>query len=66
MHELPDPPSATLSPIQRHRRDSAARTLAASRIANLATLDAAGSIMLIENLRAALDETLRLLDECSN
>lgn len=66
MHELPDPPPATLCPAQRRRRDTAARTLAASRLANLATLDAAGSIMLIENLRAALDDTLRLLDECSN
>lgn len=63
---MPDPPSATLSPPQLLRRDSAARTLAQSRIANLATLDAAGSIMLIENLRAALDEALRLLDECSS
>lgn len=63
---MPDPSRAVLGPSQRRRREAAARTLAASRLANLPTLDAAGSIMLIEELRAALDDTLLLLGECSD
>ncbi|MFJ1865566.1 hypothetical protein ACIOD1_13125 [Streptomyces sp. NPDC088097] len=62
MHDLPDPHRARLDPTERMRRDNAARTLAASRITDLAALGAAGSILMIEALRSALDDTLRLLE----
>jgi hypothetical protein len=65
VHELPDPPRARISAAQCRRRHAAARTLAASRMTDLAALDAASSIKLIEELRAALDEVLRILDECT-
>ncbi|MFF6940489.1 hypothetical protein [Streptomyces lavendulae] len=63
---MSDRPRATLDPTQRLRRDSAARTLAASRIADLAALTAADSIVMIEVLRSALDDTLLVLAECSD
>lgn len=66
MHEMPDPkpPRPILSAAQRDRTAAAIRALASSRIADLATLDAAAAILMIESLRGALDDTLQLLGEC--
>lgn len=63
---MPASMRATLGPGQRLRRNSAARSLAASRIADLAALDDAGAIMMIEDLRSALHETLRVLNEIAD
>ncbi|MFD3802665.1 hypothetical protein ACFWTC_03330 [Streptomyces sp. NPDC058619] len=60
---MPDSPVANLGPAQRIERDAAARALAASRVADLAALDAAGSIVMIESLRSSLDDVLRLLSK---
>ncbi|MFF4369607.1 hypothetical protein [Streptomyces sp. NPDC001594] len=67
MHEKLDPePSRTaLTLTQRARVGSANRVLASSRIADLAALDGAASILMIESLRSALDDALRLLDEAT-
>ncbi|MFD5509090.1 hypothetical protein ACFWIB_15115 [Streptomyces sp. NPDC127051] len=65
MHEMPDPepPRPTLSRTQRTRVTAATRTLASSRIADLATLDAAAAILMIEGLRSSLDDTVQLIGE---
>ncbi len=60
---MPDFPRAELGRTQRLRRDSAARTLAASRVADLATLTPAVYICMIENLRSALDDSLQIIGE---
>ncbi|MEW1638676.1 hypothetical protein AB0469_32030 [Streptomyces sp. NPDC093801] len=67
MHDEPDPepPRAPLSLTQRARADAASRALASSRIADLAALDGAASILMIERLRSALDDALRLLNEAT-
>ncbi|MCB5167978.1 hypothetical protein LG634_24515 [Streptomyces bambusae] len=68
MHEKPDPAGlprqhAALSDAQRSRLAVVRRTLAASRVINLAALDEAELITLIETLRASLDESVLLLDD---
>ncbi|WKD36485.1 hypothetical protein [Streptomyces xanthophaeus] len=67
MHDLPDPPQErpTLTAPQAYQVRRATRVLAAARIADLAqlTLDPAESIIMIEGLRGALDDTLRLIEE---
>ncbi|MCX5197243.1 hypothetical protein OOK31_25650 [Streptomyces sp. NBC_00249] len=59
---MPDSEQTPLA-AQRVRRDTASRTLAASRIADLAALDPAAAILMIESLRSSLDDTLQLLGE---
>lgn len=68
MRDLPDPPEpprrrTALSHHERARLDEARRTLAASRVIDLASLGEAGLITLVENLRAGLDTSILLLDD---
>ncbi|MFE3578694.1 hypothetical protein [Streptomyces vinaceus] len=68
MHELPDlePPRPTLSSTQRTRVAAATRTLASSRIADLAALTPAASILMIESLRSSLDDSIRMIEELAD
>ncbi|MFD4740640.1 hypothetical protein ACFWNQ_25230 [Streptomyces virginiae] len=63
MHDLPDKPQErpTLTAPQSHLVRRASRVLAAARLADLAQLDSAESIIMIERLRSALDDTLRVI-----
>lgn len=63
MHDLPDSLRARLSPMQQTRYDADARALAQSRIADLAALGSASSIVMIESLRSSLDDALRMIGE---
>jgi hypothetical protein len=64
MHEQPsEPERPPLTDMQSARRDYARRDYEAARAADLAQLDAAGLILLIEHLRGRLGDTLNLLDE---
>ncbi|MFJ3922995.1 hypothetical protein [Streptomyces sp. NPDC090022] len=63
MHELPDSSRLHLSPTQRIRYNADARALAQSRIADLAALGPASSILMIESLRSSLHDALQLIEE---
>ncbi|MEU9003977.1 hypothetical protein [Streptomyces sp. NPDC048551] len=65
---MPDSPRphATLSERQRGRLESSRRTVAAARVTDLAALNAADLIILVERLRAHLDDAVRLIDETAN
>ncbi|MFJ4624209.1 hypothetical protein [Streptomyces sp. NPDC088812] len=56
-------PDCTLTDFQRARVNFARIDLETARTADLAQLDAAGLILLVEKLRRRLDETLHLVDE---
>lgn len=60
-------PRATTGPIltgqQKARIDYARGDFESTRAVDLAQLDAAGLILIIEKLRRRLDDTLRLIDE---
>jgi hypothetical protein len=58
---LPGP----LTHAQRARVDFARRDLEYARSEDLAQLEAAGLILLVERLRIRLDDTLRLIEELS-
>ncbi|THA82707.1 hypothetical protein [Streptomyces sp. A0592] len=60
---MPDSCRLRLNPTQQTRYDADARALAQSRIADLATLGAASSIVMIESLRSSLDDALQLIGE---
>ncbi|MFI8278507.1 hypothetical protein ACIGBH_27275 [Streptomyces sp. NPDC085929] len=62
MHDLPDI-RARLSPSQQLRHDADTQILARTRVADLAALTPASSICMIESLRSALDDALRLIGE---
>lgn len=65
MHE-PHPPTASrLAAPQAARIEFARRDLQQAREADLATMEPAALILLVERLRTRLDDTLRLLDETS-
>lgn len=66
MHEMPDSRRLQLSATQQQRHDSAIRTLAASRVADLAALTPAACIVMIESLRSALDDSLRLIGDLAD
>lgn len=63
MHDLPEYCRVRLSPAQQRRHDSDIRTLAASRVTDLAALTPAAAIELIEHLRSALDDSIQLMGE---
>ncbi|MFI8360691.1 hypothetical protein ACIGD1_11085 [Streptomyces sp. NPDC085612] len=63
---MPDSRHAQLNSVQQQRRDCAIRTLAASRVADLAALTPAACIVMIESLRSALDDSLRMIGELSD
>lgn len=52
-----------LSPVQEARTDRAEAVLFDARYTNLANLDAAALILLVEALRAGLDDVLHVLEE---
>ncbi|MFF9205162.1 hypothetical protein ACF1AE_25740 [Streptomyces sp. NPDC014986] len=52
-----------LTDSQRARRDYARRDLTNARAEDLAQLESAGLIIIIERLRIRLDDALRLIDE---
>jgi hypothetical protein len=64
MHEQ-RPPALRLDDSQRTRLEFARRDLDEIRTADLAALDAADLILLIERLRARLDDALRIIDEAA-
>jgi hypothetical protein len=59
----PLPDSPLLSEAQRARFDYARRDLEQARAEDLAQLDPAGLILLVERLRLRLDDTLHLITE---
>lgn len=61
MHE--QRPHFSLDESQRTRLEFARRDLDEIRGADLAALDEAALILLVERLRARLDDTLRIIDE---
>ncbi|MFI1732658.1 hypothetical protein ACH40E_26315 [Streptomyces acidicola] len=67
MTEQPDPNQGRpLTDLQKARLDYARRDHESTRAEDLAQLDAAGLILVIEKLRRRLDDTLQLLDEIVN
>ncbi|MEU4947747.1 hypothetical protein [Streptomyces lavendulae] len=56
-------PRAALSSHQRQRLEASRRTLAAARVTDLASLNEAALITLVERLRAHLDDAVHLIDE---
>lgn len=58
-----DPSECCLSRPQRTRLDLAAEDLARARRTDLATLDPASLVLLVERLRGSLDDVVRLVDE---
>lgn len=66
MTEQPRPTQGhPLTPTQATRIDFAHHDLETARTADLATLDAAGLIFIVERLRGRLDDMLHLVDEIS-
>lgn len=64
MHHQPHAPGLTrLTNIQAARADYARRDWEYARSEDLAQLDAAGLILLVERLRGRLGETLQVIDE---
>lgn len=64
MTEQPNPTQGRpLTPTQATIIDYARRELETSRATNLAQLDAAELILIIERLRQRLDDTLQVIDE---
>lgn len=63
MTEPNQAPRPTLTRPQQRRIDSAGRALSAARIADLAALDAASLILMVESLRGALDDSLTVIRE---
>lgn len=64
MTEQPDPAQGrALTPTQATIIDYAHRELEATRATDLAQLDAAELILIIERLRQRLDDTLQVIDE---
>ncbi|KUN03127.1 hypothetical protein AQI95_24520 [Streptomyces yokosukanensis] len=57
------PHPGPLTDLQRARIDFARRDLEYTRAEDLAQLDAAGLILMIERLRTRLDDMLQLIDE---
>ncbi|MFD5002241.1 hypothetical protein ACFWMV_04965 [Streptomyces mutabilis] len=56
-------PTGTLTDLQRTRIDFARRELDSARAEDLAQLDAAGLILMVERLRGRLGDVLDLIDE---
>jgi hypothetical protein len=63
MHEAPLPPAVRLTDIQKARIDYARRDLETFRAEDLALLEPASLIIIIERLRTRLYETLELVAE---
>lgn len=64
MTQQPDPTQGSpLTPTQATRRDFARNDLEAARTEDLATMQPAGLILVIERLRGRLDDMLHLVDE---
>ncbi|MFF7881088.1 hypothetical protein ACH40F_07575 [Streptomyces sp. NPDC020794] len=63
MHEDPPPPATPLTDIQKAKVDYARRDLETFRAEDLAQLEPASLIIIIERLRARLYEMLELIDE---
>jgi hypothetical protein len=64
MTEQPDPNQGrALTPTQATRRDFARKDLESARTEDLATMQPAGLILIIERLRGRLDDMLHLVDE---
>jgi hypothetical protein len=63
MHEDPSPPAARLTDLQKARLDYARRELEAYRAEDLAQLEPASLVLIVERLRIRLYETLELVDE---
>lgn len=59
-------PLRDLTDLQRARIDYARRDFASARAEDLAQLDAAGLILMVERLRGRLGETLDLIDEITH
>ena len=66
MTEQPDHQPGPLSPTQTTRIEFARRTLDYARSEDLAQLDAAGLILLVEKLRNRLGDVLDLVDETTD
>jgi hypothetical protein len=64
--ERPRPLTEALTDLQRARIDYARRDLEYARAEDLAQIDAAGLILIIERLRTRLDDMLQLVSEVTN
>ncbi|MFK0124863.1 hypothetical protein ACIQSP_16300 [Streptomyces nigra] len=62
-NEQPPPPTGPLTPMHHTRIDFARRDLEYARSEDLAQLDAAGLILIVERLRHRLGDILDLVDE---
>jgi hypothetical protein len=65
-HEQGRTPMEPLTEEQRTRLDFARRDLESARAEDLARLPADGLILLVENLRHRLDDTLRVIDDVTS
>lgn len=66
MNDTPQPPACnTLTELQAARIDFARRDLDYARSEDLAALEPASLILLIERLRTRLDDVLRIVDEAT-
>ncbi|MEU6597933.1 hypothetical protein [Streptomyces flaveolus] len=66
MTEQPRPLTGPLTDLQRARIDYARRDLEYARAEDLAQLEAAGLILIIERLRGRLDDVLQLIEELAS
>jgi hypothetical protein len=63
MHKDPPPPAARLTDLQTARIDYARRELETLRAEDLAQLEPASLVLIVERLRIRLYETLEVVDE---